>query len=351
MTTDAILAELRTLPGAPPTLRERVSALPEPQPRFAWTLPRVDLRRSVLVLAPAAIALAVGAAALHGVLSGGTARQPQALGTTVQHGTAASGSAGARTAAKPAPTFGAQAKANDLSGARALPPSSTRLNKYEAWLTVRVPAKQLAGSTTRAMKIARGYGGYVASVDMNTPGRQGTASLVLRIPVAKVEDAVLRLGGLGTVTAQRVRIQDVQRQANVLERRIVALKTTIAGLERKLADPSLSPEDRVRLQYRLDQARAELAQKEKARAATVRTGTLATVSLSLFVPQPAAAVPHRQGRLERTAREAGAFLLRELAWLVYALIAIGPIVLLAVAAVFGVRAARRRSDARLLEGA
>jgi hypothetical protein len=59
-------------------------------------------------------------------------------------------------------------------------------------------------------------------------------------------------------------------------------------------------------------------------------------------------VPHHQGRLERTARNAGAFLVRELAWLVYALIVLAPIALLAAAAVFGVRAGRRRSEARLL---
>src|SRR3954451_14482127 len=86
MTTDAILAELRTLPGAPDGLRERVRALPEPKPRFAWTLPRIDVRRSLLVLAPAVVPLAVGWAALHGVLPGGTSAQPQpvALESTVR---------------------------------------------------------------------------------------------------------------------------------------------------------------------------------------------------------------------------------------------------------------------------
>src|SRR6266496_2130427 len=77
MTTDAILAELRSLPGAPDSLRERVRSLPEPQPRFPWTLPRIDFRRSLLVLAPAVVALAVGAAALHAVFAGGS--QPDQL--------------------------------------------------------------------------------------------------------------------------------------------------------------------------------------------------------------------------------------------------------------------------------
>jgi hypothetical protein len=233
---------------------------------------------------------------------------------------------------------------------QALPPSATRLNKYNAWLRVRVGDDRLAKVTTHAMRIARGYGGYVASVDMNTPGQQGTASLVLRIPVTKVEDAVLRLGKLGEVTAQRVRIQDLQRQANVLQRDILKLRTTIAGLERRLAG-SLSAEERLRLQYQLAQAKQTLAQKTKAQVSTVREGTLATVAMTFFTPQPAAAKPHREGRLGRTASNAGTFLVRELAWLLYALIVVGPIALLAAAAVLALRGARRRSDARLLEGA
>ena len=207
MTSDAILIELRSLPGAPDSLRERVRSLPEPQPRFAWTLPRVDLRRVVLVAAPAVVALGIGAAALNGVLTGGQTPSEQQL--TYSRG--AEHAAGATTTT---PVYGALRAAKaapQATDAQALPPSTTRLNKYNAWLRVRVDEDRLAKSTTRAMQIARGYGGYVSSVDMNTPGQHGTASLVLRVPVTKVEDAVLRLGQLGEVTAQRVRIQDLQR--------------------------------------------------------------------------------------------------------------------------------------------
>src|SRR6266545_5844243 len=85
MTNDAILAELRALPGAPDGLRERVRSLPEPQPRFAWTLPRIDVRRVLLVAAPAVVAQAVGAAALHGVLADGSkSPQPVALEAAVR---------------------------------------------------------------------------------------------------------------------------------------------------------------------------------------------------------------------------------------------------------------------------
>jgi hypothetical protein len=344
MTTDAILAELRTLPRAPETLRERVRALPEPQPRFAWTLPRIGVRRAALVLAPAALALAVGSAALHGITSGGGGSQSAA----VAHESAGGGASGAWRAAAPPLTYD---QSLALQGKAALSPSTTRLNKYEAWLQLRVAADELSRSTTRAMEIARGYGGYVASVDMNTPGKRGTASLVLRVPVTKVEEAVLRLGRLGEVTAQHVRIQDLQRQANVQQRQIARLRATIASLQHRLANTSLEPAERVRLRYELDEAKRQLAQATKARAATVREGSLATVSMTFTTPEAKAALPHEQSRIERTLRDAGGFLLLELAWLLYALVAVGPIVLLAAAAVYVVRAGRRRSDARLLEGA
>src|SRR3954467_452966 len=230
MTSDAIFAELRGMHGAPDTLRERVLALPEPQPRVSWSMPRIDVRRFVLVAAPAVLALGLGAAALHGVVNGGSSSRPVAvqgnptweLAPNVAH--SASGGA----------SFGA-AKALRGRRVRALPPSSTRLNKYEAWLRVRVAGDRLSSATTRAMQIARAYGGYVALVDMNTPGNKGTASLVLRVPVTRVEDAVRRLGKLVEIDAQRVRIQDLTRQANVVRRQILALQATIAKLEHKLA--------------------------------------------------------------------------------------------------------------------
>lgn len=357
MTSEAILTELRALSGAPDTLRERVRALPEPKPRVAWSFPRVGLRRTFLVLAPAVVAVAVGAAAVHGLFAAGTGgQQPVAAARQeVQHGV---GSLGATTtipgvAAGAAPTYDATAPKTLTQGATraaALPPSATRLNKYEAWLRIRVTRDDLSRDATRAMQIARGYGGYVASVDMNTPGLSGRAVLVLRVPVTNVEEAVLRLGKLGDVTAQHVRIQDLQRVANQQEDAILKLRTVIAGLEERLASMSLPSDQRVQLEYELAQAKRSLSVQTRVHKGTVREGTLATISTTLFVQQAAAAAPHTQGRLGRTLHDAGAFLLRELAWLLYAVIVFGPIALLTAAVVLAVRTGRRRNDTRLLEG-
>jgi hypothetical protein len=355
MTSDAILTELRGLPAAPDRLRERVRALPEPQPRLAWSFPRADIRRTFLVLAPAVVALGLGAAALHGVFAGGSRPRPVAVSSgakNVTHGEAlrATTTTPSFDLATPTTTFSGAVGATGLTkqSATALPPSATRLNKYEAWLRVRVSRDELSRNATRAMQIARGYGGYVASVDMNTPGQSGRAVLVLRVPVTKVEDAVLRLGKLGDVTAQHVRIQDLQRTANQQQDAILKLRAAIAGIEQRLAG-SPTNEQRVQLQYELAQAKRSLAEKTKAHDSTVREGTLATISTTLFVERGAAAKPHHDGRLGRTLDDAGSFLVRELAWLLYAAIVFGPIALLATAIVLAVRTGRRRSDARLLE--
>src|SRR5918911_1546510 len=68
-TFEAELArELRALPTtAPPSLRERVRALGEPEPRRA--LPRIPWRGATFVLAPACLAALLAAAVVHGVLS------------------------------------------------------------------------------------------------------------------------------------------------------------------------------------------------------------------------------------------------------------------------------------------
>src|SRR4051794_9066733 len=108
MTSDAILVELRNLPGAPESLRERVRSLPEPQPRFAWTLPRIDLRRVALVAVPAIVALGVGAAALNGVVTGGqkTSAQQLTYSRGAEHGAKATTTT---------PVFGAHTAQSDAT--------------------------------------------------------------------------------------------------------------------------------------------------------------------------------------------------------------------------------------------
>src|SRR5213076_1635555 len=118
-----------------------------------------------------------------------------------------------------------------------------------------------------------------------------------------------------------------------------------------LKDPSLPADQRLRLQLQLQVARRQLDLTTRAHSTTTREGRLATISVGFSAPVAAAAKPHHQGRLERSVRDAGSFLIAELSWILYALIVAAPIAVLAAIAVLGARAVRRGSDRRLLEGA
>ena len=211
MTSDAILAELRGLPGAPDTLRERVLALPEPQPRVrvvaAAARPpprsRSSQRRRCSRSASAPLRSTACAPVDRAASSRRIDRTPPASTRELAPGVAHASDGAAFDACK----------ALSPQALRALPPSSTRLNKYEAWLRVRVADDRLSSATTRAMQIARAYGGYVALVDMNTPGKQGTASLVLRVPVDACRGRGAQARQARRGQAQRVRIEDLTRQA------------------------------------------------------------------------------------------------------------------------------------------
>ena len=164
-------------------------------------------------------------------------------------------------------------------------------------------------------------------------GKRGGATLVLRVPVTKVETALGELTSLGTILQQRTGILDVTRRADREARQI-------AQLERELR--TASPAEAVVLRYRLQTLRAKHAR-------LLRGARFARIALSLTTPAPQAAAP--ASRLRRTLDDAGTVLARELEILLYALVVAGPLLLLGGAAVAGGRAQRRRSDRRLLERA
>ena len=69
--------------------------------------------------------------------------------------------------------------------------------------------------------------------------------MTLRVPVARVQTAVVRLSGLGTLLAQNVRVNDLQTQVDTLERRIVRLNREIGAVDAQLAAPDLSAAERL----------------------------------------------------------------------------------------------------------
>ena len=350
---EELVRDLRALPtAAPGSVRERVRALGEPaRPRtlhdlllmFSW-------RRSLFVLAPVCVLGLVSAAVIHGVLNSGgdskpTAVAAQRLDTQVQHGAAAGG--GTTTTPQ---VFGL-ATPNEL--APSLPtPAPGRYQDYEASLTLRVKdVDTLHDRTAEATRLARSYGGYVASVDESTTGGNGRSDLVLRIPVNRVEDAYFRLAQLGTVTEQHLSIRDLDQVVQTQRRRIVQLRVLIARIGETLKSSSLPADVRLRLELQRDAAKQELAQVSGSNKATLREASLSRISLTLTSQQAAAAKKGGMSRIGRAARDAGSFLAGAGAVLLFVLIVLSPLIVLAIAAILGKRAYRRREERRLLSAA
>jgi hypothetical protein len=349
---EELVRDLRALPTAAPTnVRERVRTLGEPErPRtlhdlllmFSW-------RRSLLVFAPVCALALVSAAVIHGVVNSGgdskqtaSARQQLDLQAQPEHG----GAAGTTTT----PVFGA------LRGAPSVPslptPTPGRYQDYEASLTLRVKdVDTLHDRTAEATRLARTYGGYVASVDESTNGGNGRSDLVLRIPVNRVEDAYFRLAQLGTVTEQHLSIRDLDQVVQAQRRRIIQLKVQIARIGETLKSPSLPADVRLRLELQRDAAKQELAQVTGSNKATLREASLSRISLTLTSQQAAAATKGGMSRIERAARDAGSFLAGAGAVLLFVLIVLSPLIVLAMAWILGMRAYRRREERRLLSAA
>ena len=324
MLSPELALELRSArPVASAELQERVHAVaaqPSPERRhFTFRF-----KRAVLVAAPAALALAVGGALVHGLVNSGPpprvsagSKQPSVLTPTV------AGALGSRSAPE---------------GFRAaIPSAGGRLQQYAASLRVQVKdLGALSDATKRAMRFARLLGGYVASVQYSAPKNgHGGASIIVRVPVDRVQDAIEEYSGLGTILSQHVAILDVTKAVQEQAREIARLQADIARLEAGGVTPDERP--------RLNAEKARLDYLTKRKAATVHRAQFARVALELTTkPKQAAA---STGRFDRTMSDAGGVLLREAEILLYALIVAGPLLLLGA----GLIAAGRLRDRRLFE--
>jgi hypothetical protein len=323
-------------PHAPETLRERVLAF-ESAPQWR----SMPSRRLALVALPAALAIALVAAVVHGVVGSGSPRvvnanksfSSQAQGRVVGGAGTVHSSVRARadsTQVLQAPSVGAPA----------------RLQHTDASLQVRVgDVDALAAATTRATRIATSLGGYAQSVDYRTPQSGGGASYIeLRVPAENVKIAITRLGGLGTLVSQELSVTDLQRVFQTQSEQIAQLQRRVAALRAALVDGSLPDAQKVLLQIRLAESKRALAQRQNARKGTISSGTTAQISLVIGTEKAIAPVVHHRGRLGRMMHSAVGFLALEGMILLYALIVISPLASLAAA----VWLWRRRSVERLL---
>jgi hypothetical protein len=226
-------------------------------------------------------------------------------------------------------------------------PTPGRAQRVSATLTVEVrDANAVSTAAQDALQLTRSLGGHVVRASVST-GEQGTASLTVRVPVAKVQQAIAELAALGRIVSQDVTIDDLQASLDELEGREASLRTRIARIRARLETESLDAQTEATLRSRLATLRAELAEVREAAAVTTAEARMSTIQLSVVTSasQVVAPIP---SRLDRALDEA----LSVLAWegviaLAVAIVA-APFALLFLSAWVTRRIYRRREDERLL---
>jgi uncharacterized protein DUF4349 len=378
---EALVSELRANPPvAPDQLQQRILAVaPGGRRRMS------KRRRLVLVVVPVAVALAVGAALVHGFVSSGSPRSahwaaalagvPQSRGSlrqlpsnlkaTTVHGGAATTTPSAGDAYSPL-TKGASGqqilsaadapalRAHDSLGPDSLVIPKNRLVHADATLQVQVRNHgALSQATNEATQIVASLGGYAQSVQYQSERKGGNAFLELRVPVGKTNTAIAKLEMLGKLVSQQLSTQDLQQQFSHQTNQIGTLRRAIAVYEQALKGGTLSPTERVEIQIKLANAQHSVRQLRKARSQTVASGATADISLTLTTHQNGVfgGGRHKSGRFDRLLGSAGDFLALEGIIVLYALIVVGPLLLLGGLAWWIVRERRRREESRLLASA
>jgi hypothetical protein len=324
-------------PVAPAALRARVRETARaPRAASPWERFRLPVRRVAVVAAPAVLALALVSAGAVGLSrSGGdvfseAARPVEDTPQSVEKETLGANDlgAGATRDAAPGPTTG-------------------RAQRVSATLTVEVSDSDAVSDAAQdAIDLTRRLGGHVVSSSVTT-GEQAAATMTVRVPVGKVQQAIAGLSGLGRILSQQVTIDDLQASLDALERRQASLRNQVARVRARLDTESLEPEERAVLETRLQRLQRELRELRRGITATQAEARMSTIELTVATPEAGVVAP-APSRLERTLDEALDVLVWEGVIVLALAIVLAPIALLGLAAWLGQRLYRRREDERLL---
>jgi hypothetical protein len=361
-----LVRELRAdAPPAPPTLLERVREIghePPPPKRFALLPPRQLLGLAVLLVCLVAFAGFLstveggddddsehsGAAALEATLTTPEvmALPPSPAPAWREESEEAAKDAHARASTLDRDTLGSDGDLSDM--APRFP--SNRATDVKLWMEVRLAdAEELSDAANDSMTITRELGGWVAGSEIDTQGREGRAELALRVPVTRVEDAIVRLGDLGTVTGQQVETVDLQAAIDRRDARIENVLRAIRALELRLETEDLTPAQEIEIKLDLADRRNELADLRRGNRADRREAATSELTLVLHTREAPGGAEKDEGGLAGAADDALRFLGDAGAIALFLLIVLSPVVLLVVLLWIALRSRTRRIETRILE--
>jgi hypothetical protein len=161
------------------------------------------------------------------------------------------------------------------------PPSAANAQRYSATLSLRLKdAAAVSAATNKALRIVAAMGGHPNTVNVDAERKDGEAYLVLKVPRSRVQEAVQKLGALGTIVGANVSIQDLQAGIDTTARAIARLRDDLAALR----DQPQTEDVLAQIETLSDR----IANLQRQRAATIRAAFFATVKLHMETKQAVA---------------------------------------------------------------
>ena len=263
-------------PGFLTALEERVvDGFPRPS-RARRAAPR--RRRLLLLAAPVAGAAHVAALVAGAVLRGGGAERavPGASLQSGRAGEADSGGGGADSRLASPPAVAPTAAA----GGGAVTPAERRRVERSASVTLAPPADEIQEVADGVAAAATVAGGYVAGSQVTTGSREGSASLQLRVPSARLAVLLARLRDLAPVESLTQAADDITGATGVAAERVADARAERRALLRAQG-PATTEREIATLRERLRLNRSRLAAAKGTLEALRRRARLATVDVAV----------------------------------------------------------------------
>ena len=244
-----------------------------PRPARGWRLPRLQILVPALGTGLAAV-LAV--AVVLGTRGGSDDATTSSPGVAVQ-----------RESAAPAP------QADSGAAAIAPAPEEGRRVERSARLELGARAGRFQAVSDGVVRTTQRFGGFVSTSQIGRDGGGGTATFTLRIPAARLDDAMAELSRLGTVRSIEGSTQDLTGTYDATSSRLADARTRRRAIVAKLATASGAEADRLRT--RLATATAEVERLERRQRELRARTTYATVDLTVIGARSGAVTPPADG--------------------------------------------------------
>lgn len=321
--------------------------------RLGWRRPHSRLgARAIIVAACAVVAAVAVAVSWHTSTrrvavpaNAGRLLAPAGAGVRTSEGArgAEGGASTQGAASSPAQSASAEPAAPVLNGAT---PTPGRVQQVAASISLAATPSEVQATADRVGALAVGDGGFVQSSHVQVQqGGTSEASLMLRLPSAKLSSALASLARLAAVRAESQSLQDITDTYDAARRRLADVTAERQALLRALA--GATTEGQIdSLRERLSQARSAIAEARSALQAVSQRASTAEVEVTVVGDARTAS----EGlTLHRGLHDAGRVLVVTLAVLLVAAAILAPLALLLGALATGRGAWRRYQRERALD--